>query len=92
MLLLLSSIALLGIMAALVVLELGVDVWALVLLTCVLMVHQVARGSTGVYFLWSILCLLVVVTDIISVVVVAIVTLLSSLCWRVGLAIALRIV
>lgn len=92
MLLLLSSTALLGIMAALVVLELGVDVRALVLLTCVLMVHHVAHGSTGVYFLWSILCLLVVVTDIISVVVVAIVTLLSSLRWRVGLAIALCIV
>lgn len=79
-LLLLSPIALLGVMAALIVLELAIDVRALVLLTCVLMVHHVARGWTGVYFLVSILGLLVVVTDIIRIVIVAVVALLSPLC------------
>ena len=74
-------------MTALVVLILAISIWALVLLTCVILIHP----RTRVYFLMIILSFLIVITGLIRIVVIGIVSLLSPLDRRVRLTITLCI-
>ena len=87
-LLLLPSVYLLRVMASLAVLILAIGIRPLVLLTRVVLIH----ASTWVYFLMIILSFLIVIPGLVRIVVIAIVSLLSSLHRWVGLTITLCIV